>query len=231
MVPPDRAVLVLDRELRPAGREDGILEGDDTADQVDALPVREPGGFTRLVVRLRGADLTRERHRRREESDLPVLVLDVELDRVQALVDELQVLLDLPVQRGERHRHVDPADLGQGARAVSAAPPSASASPRPARSSAPRHSSPPRRRSRTARRRPGWPSPRAAGRRGPRGAACVSGARPHAAHESARSAPSARRASTRGGNSMWKTSALQRTTVENCREQEDRTIGAWSSPT
>ena len=65
----------------------------------------------------RAAPTARERHRGGDEADLAVLVLDVELDRVQPLVDELQVLLELAVERGERHRHVDAANLvGQCAR-------------------------------------------------------------------------------------------------------------------
>jgi hypothetical protein len=70
-----------------------------------------PSGLARAVVRPRGADLACERHGGGEEADLAVLVLDVQLDRVHALVDELQVLGELPVERGERHRHVDPAHL------------------------------------------------------------------------------------------------------------------------
>ncbi len=67
--------------------------------------------LARPVVRLGGADGGRQRHRRRDEADLAVLVLDVELDRVHPLVDQLQVLLELAVERRERHRHVDSAHL------------------------------------------------------------------------------------------------------------------------
>ena len=111
VVVPDGAVRVLDCELGTAGREARVLEDDDAADQVDALCVNLAGGLARLVVRLCGADLARERHPRGDKADLAVLVLHVQLDRVQPVVDELEVLLELPVERGERHRHVDPAHL------------------------------------------------------------------------------------------------------------------------
>ena len=111
MVVPDGAVRVLDRERGLALGEPRILEGDDAADQVDALAVDQLRRLARPVVRLRRADGARERDGRRDEADLAVLVLDVELDRVHPLVDELQVLRELAVERGQRHRHVDPADL------------------------------------------------------------------------------------------------------------------------
>ena len=85
LVAPDRAVPILDRQLRLAVGKTGSSKMTTRPDQVDALPVDEPRRFARLVVRLRGPNCTRERHRRGEESDLAVLVLDIELDRVHAL--------------------------------------------------------------------------------------------------------------------------------------------------
>ena len=81
-VEPARAVRAADRQLGRARREDGILEGDDAADQIEARGMDLGDGALGVVVGLRGADLLRERNVDRE-ADLAVLVLDVELDRVE----------------------------------------------------------------------------------------------------------------------------------------------------
>jgi hypothetical protein len=78
-------------------------------------------GLARLVVAHRRSDLARERHGRGDEPDLAVLVLDVELDRVQTRAAELHVLLELPGQRRQRDGDVHAAHLGRdGARATTA---------------------------------------------------------------------------------------------------------------
>ncbi len=62
--------------------------------------------------------LSRERHVRRREGDLAPLVLDVELDRVQPLLLERDVLLELAGKGRERSGHVDAPYLDrQGPRA------------------------------------------------------------------------------------------------------------------
>ena len=65
----------------------------------------------RVVVVLRRADLARKRDLRLTKSNFAVLVLDVELERVQAVLREGEVLVDLPRDGRERHRHVDAPDL------------------------------------------------------------------------------------------------------------------------
>ncbi len=116
---PDRAVGVLQRELRPALGDDGILEGDDPPDQVEAGRVHLPSGAPRVEVGLRRSRRTRERRRALDEADLAVLVLHVELDRVQAGAPQRHVLRELAADAGERHRHVNAAHLaGRRARAV-----------------------------------------------------------------------------------------------------------------
>jgi hypothetical protein len=111
MVAPDRAAGRPDREVRPALGEPRILEDDHASDQVDAPGVRRGRQLPWLVVRPRRAYLRRQRNRRGDEADLAVLVLDVELDRVQAFARQVQVLREPAVERGEGHRHVHAADL------------------------------------------------------------------------------------------------------------------------
>ena len=106
---PDGAVRRLHGEIGPRDREDGILEGHDAADQVDAVTVREPRDAPRVVVRPGRADRAGELRRAVDEADLPALVLDVELERVQA--GKLQVLLEPTRQRRQRLGHVDSAHL------------------------------------------------------------------------------------------------------------------------
>ena len=88
-----------------------VLEHDDPPDQVDAGSMRLLRDLARVVVVLRSADLARERHGGTDEADLAVLVLDVELDRVQPAAFEREVRVELSGERGERGRHVDAADL------------------------------------------------------------------------------------------------------------------------
>src|SRR5436190_17111966 len=109
VVQPEGAVAAMHRQLGPLRREHRILERDDAADQVDPVLMRQAHDLLRVVVRGGGSDLVRQRHARMVEADTPVLVLDVELDRVQARDDE--VLLKLPGQRAQRHRDVHAADL------------------------------------------------------------------------------------------------------------------------
>ena len=52
-----------------------------------------------------------ERNRGRLESDFAVLVLDVELERREPVLLEIEVLVELPRERCERHRDVDAAQL------------------------------------------------------------------------------------------------------------------------
>ena len=80
---PDAAVRALDCQIRPPLRELRILEADDAADHVDAVPVGQRDERLRVVEGARRADGARERHIGRRESDLAALVLDVELDRVE----------------------------------------------------------------------------------------------------------------------------------------------------
>jgi hypothetical protein len=47
----------------------------------------------------------------RHESDLPVLVLDVDLDRVQPVGRQSRVVVELPGESGERRGDVDAAHL------------------------------------------------------------------------------------------------------------------------
>ena len=101
----------MDRELRPCCGKPRILEHDDAPDQVDALFVELPDDRLRVVVAARRTDRVHERHRPRCERDVASLVLDVELDRVQALVLELGVLGELPRKRRQRSRDMDPPDL------------------------------------------------------------------------------------------------------------------------
>jgi hypothetical protein len=64
------------------------------------------------VVAALGADARGEGDDRPGKADLPVLVLDVELERGEPLLRKAQVLFELALDRGERHRDVDAADLG-----------------------------------------------------------------------------------------------------------------------
>ena len=67
-----------------------------------------------VVVGPRGPDLPGERgHVARDEPDLAVLVLDVDLDRVQAEGLQRRVVLELAGQARERRGHVDAAHLGR----------------------------------------------------------------------------------------------------------------------
>ena len=102
---------MLDRQVRTGRGQRRVLEDDDAADQVDARRASLPGDSRGLVVRLRRADLPRERARGHQEADLAVLVLDVELERGQAR--DREVLVELARLVGERHRHVDAAHLAR----------------------------------------------------------------------------------------------------------------------
>src|SRR5713101_3264534 len=93
---PERAVAFVNRELRVRDRRDRILEGDDTADQVDACPVRLRRGGFRVVVPASCAVLDGERGCALDERDVAVLVLHVDLDRVQAVALEREVLWNFP---------------------------------------------------------------------------------------------------------------------------------------
>jgi hypothetical protein len=73
--------------------------------------VREPHGPLRVVVGPGGADRPGQLRRAANEADLTALVLDVQLERVQAR--KLQILLESPGHRGERLGDVDPAQLGR----------------------------------------------------------------------------------------------------------------------
>ena len=86
---------MLDREIGAPSRELRILEADDAADHVDPVPMREGHQRLRVVVRARRTDRARERDIGRLEPDLAALVLDVELDRVEAVLREVDVLLEL----------------------------------------------------------------------------------------------------------------------------------------
>ena len=108
MIRPAAAVRVLDREVGPLRREHRVLHHDDAADQIHPLRVDLLRDRARLVVRLRGADAPRQGHCRGDEADLTVLVLDVELDRVQPR--QREVLVELAGDRGERHRDVHAAN-------------------------------------------------------------------------------------------------------------------------
>src|SRR3954468_14874985 len=93
-VHPPRAVCTADRQLGRARREDGILEGDDTSDQIEARGVDLGDDALSIVVGPRGADLLRQGNLDRE-TDLAVLVLHVELDRVEPRRLQRDVLVDL----------------------------------------------------------------------------------------------------------------------------------------
>ena len=69
--------------------------------------------LTRVVVVLGGADLGRQLRERRAERNLTVLILDVELERVQALVRQAHILIELAVEICERHRHVHASNLAR----------------------------------------------------------------------------------------------------------------------
>ena len=107
---PDRAVGVFQRVARHPLRQDRILEHDDAPDQVHVLRVRLARDFVRVVVRLGSADPAGERDGRRLEGDLAAFVLDVDLDRVQALPAHAHVLAEL-AGGDEGHGHVDAPDL------------------------------------------------------------------------------------------------------------------------
>src|SRR5438876_3614811 len=95
VVDPERAVGAADRERRLARRENRILERDDATDQVDARRVHLPSDEPRVVVALRGSNLPRERDACRGEADLAVLVLDVDLERVESLRLQRDELVEL----------------------------------------------------------------------------------------------------------------------------------------
>ncbi len=109
--PPDVPAGRPDREVGPALGELGVLEHDHPSDQVDAGSFRLLRHLACVVVVLRSAHPARQRHGRTDEADLAVLVLDVELDRVQPAALERQVRVELSGQRGQGGRHVDAADL------------------------------------------------------------------------------------------------------------------------
>ena len=75
-------------------RKNGVFEGDDPADQVDPRVVGLGGNALCAVVGLRGADPPGERTGREQEADGAVLVLDVELERIQPR--NAEVFVDLP---------------------------------------------------------------------------------------------------------------------------------------
>ena len=108
---PDAPVGALDGEIGPLARERRVLEAHDAADHVDAVAVSERDERLRVVEEPVRADRARQRHVRGRESDLSALVLDVELDRVEAVALVVDVLLELAGQRRERARHVHAADL------------------------------------------------------------------------------------------------------------------------
>ena len=115
---PDGSVRAPNREVGSRLGKHRILEDDDPADQIDAVPVRKAGDLRGLVVRADGTDLGRQRDARRTEADLAALVLDVELDRVEPALAEVDVLLELPGKRRERAGDVHAAHLdGQRTRA------------------------------------------------------------------------------------------------------------------
>src|SRR5207237_640662 len=76
--------------------ETRILEGHDAPDEIETRVVDLRGDTDRVVVPLRGADVAGERDVRRGERDVPILVLDVQLDRVQAVGLHRDVLVELP---------------------------------------------------------------------------------------------------------------------------------------
>ncbi len=108
---PDGAVAAQDRELRTPVREDRVLEDDDAADEVQPATVNELRRVFRGVEVPRCSDLPGECRRTVGEPDLPVLVLDVQLDRRQPVSLEVDVLLELARKRGKRHGHVDASNL------------------------------------------------------------------------------------------------------------------------
>src|SRR5581483_6485664 len=113
---PAAAGLALDAESGLAVRQRRVLEGDHAADQVDAGAVSLLDDLVHVVVRPGCADLPRQgRHVRADEADVAVLVLDVELDRVEAVRSETHVVLDPPGDRREALGDVDAADLGRQA--------------------------------------------------------------------------------------------------------------------
>ena len=101
----------MEREPGPPLGDERILEGDDPPDQVETGGVHLACRGARVVVRLRGAGGPRERRRAADEADLAVLVLDIQLDRVEAGALEREVLVELAVQARERHRDVYTAHL------------------------------------------------------------------------------------------------------------------------
>ena len=107
-MPPPRVRIARSGRVR---REVRVLEDDHAADQVDALAVRHARHLRRLVVVAGGAGLPCEWHAEGREPDLAALVLDVELDRVQPVLRQRDVLVELPRERRERARHMDAAHL------------------------------------------------------------------------------------------------------------------------
>ena len=108
---PDAPVGALDGEVGTLARQSRVLEAHDAADHVDAVAVSERDQRLRVVEEPVRADRARQRHVRGRESDLSRLVLDVELDRVEAVALVVDVLLELAGQRRESARHMHPADL------------------------------------------------------------------------------------------------------------------------
>jgi hypothetical protein len=84
MVDPHGSAGRPDRVVGPVLGQNRVFEADHAADEVHPLLVDLRGDFLRVVVALRRSDLPGERRSEAVESDLPVLILDVELDRVQA---------------------------------------------------------------------------------------------------------------------------------------------------
>src|SRR5262245_26031061 len=81
---PRRSVRPLQRQVGPGGAQRWIGERDDAADEVDTGSVSRPNGRLRIVERSCGARLAGEaRQGGRGERDGAVLVLDVELERVE----------------------------------------------------------------------------------------------------------------------------------------------------
>src|SRR5918999_267149 len=94
---PDVACGRMDREAGPPLGEEGILEDDDSSDQVEAALPDVAHHPARVVVVVRRADPLCQADGRTAEGDLAGLVLDVELDRVQTLARQVVVLLELAV--------------------------------------------------------------------------------------------------------------------------------------
>jgi len=108
---PHAAVRMPDRELRVRDSRDRVLERDDAADQVDPGPVRLARGRAGVEVRPGGAVGARDPRRAADERDVAALVLQVDLDGVQAVALQREVLVELARERHQRPGDVHAADL------------------------------------------------------------------------------------------------------------------------